>query len=527
MRRRILENICMVAALLLFAACSQEETVEQDTVLPEGAYPITISAMQAVMGEKPQTRVSDYDEGSEHKSKWTTGDKITVTVGKDGYTEETTCTLDENGKITEYSPQLYWQTTENYTINAWYSNIEGQATATENTVSLDNQTNGLAYMLKAEGITASYENKNIELKFHHQLAKVRVKLDGGKATAVTGVQVKGYTACTMTEGEVSGSNEGYITMCKNGDYYEANLVPMESVKDDDFIKLNGEVQAVISGVSKLEAGMIYTINITVLSTIPDDAKEITGDILDSGNYVVSGNRNEPVTVTDGSPNIYLDGANISVSSVSAINITGGNPTIHVVGANNTVSSSSGAGIYVSENSTVTITGRGRSDVLRVQAGDNATGIGGYEELGSSNHSSCGNITINNVTVYAYSATFTKISPGIGSNKSCGTITIDNATVYAWGTGAAMESNPAIGSYYSVPAITINGSDIYAYRGASFDGTSYADWIGRGGGENVYYGGAIQGDITSTTVHKGKWDSIGSETSEGTVVYDASGNATEQ
>ena len=116
------------------------------------------------------------------------------------------------------------------------------------------------------------------------------------------------------------------------------------------------------------------------------------------------------------------------------------------------------------------------------------------------------------------------SPGIGSRESCGTITIDNATVYARGTAQASSGCPAIGSFSSVPTITINGSDIYAYRGA-FNGTSYADWIGRGGRPS-YPGGQIQGDIKSTTVYKGKCDwSV--EVSEGTVVYGADGISKEQ
>lgn len=87
---------------------------------------------------------------------------------------------------------------------------------------------------------------------------------------------------------------------------------------------------------------------------------------------------------------------------------------------------------------------------------------------------------------------------------------------------------SIGAGSSVPAITISGSDIHAYRGAYTDGTSYADWIGRGGDVYGYQGGAIQGTITSTTVYKGKWDmDIGRATYEGTVMYDAGGNATEQ
>lgn len=205
-------------------------------------------------------------------------------------------------------------------------------------------------------------------------------------------------------------------------------------------------------------------------------------------------------------------------------------TIHVAGKNTVQNTAqqygnNGAGIYVAEGSSVTITGCDRNDVLTAQAGVDGAGIGGYGQT-STNYNPCGDITINNVTVHAYSALNITSSPGIGSRESCGTITIDNATVYARGTAQSSSGCPAIGSFSSVPAITINGSDIYAYRGAYTNGTSYADWIGQGGRDFNYQGGAIQGDIRSTTVYKYKWTRR-EEVSEGTVVYGADGISKEQ
>lgn len=139
---------------------------------------------------------------------------------------------------------------------------------------------------------------------------------------------------------------------------------------------------------------------------------------------------------------------------------------------------------------------------------------------------CGNITISNVTVYAYSAMTMASSPGIGSYAACGTIAIDNATVYARGTGADNMSCTAIGSNQTLQTITISDSDIYAYRGTSPLGTSYADWIGKGGESDGYSGGDIQSTIMNTTVHKGMWNGI-SETSEDTVWYGADSAGTEQ
>ena len=257
-----------------------------------------------------------------------------------------------------------------------------------------------------------------------------------------------------------------------------------------------------------------------ITTVTAEMTEITA----AGNYLLTGSRNTTLTINGTGINLTLDGATINASSGPAINIIGGNPTIHVFGESNTVSSDNGAGIYVAEGCTVTIQGSSRKDdVLKATAGGDGAGIGCSGDYDTGTFP-CGNIVIKNVTVYAYSDASVISSPGIGSRKSCGTITIDNATVYARGTAQASSGCPAIGSYSSVPTITINGSDIYAYRGA-FNGTSYADWIGRGG-RSSNQGGQIQGDIKSTTVYKGKCDwSV--EVSEGVVVYGADGIGTEQ
>ena len=175
---------------------------------------------------------------------------------------------------------------------------------------------------------------------------------------------------------------------------------------------------------------------------------------------------------------------------------------------------------MAQGSSVTITGDSRNDVLTAQAGVDGAGIGGYGQT-SLDYNPCGDITINNVTVHAYSAANMTSSPGIGSRESCGTITIDNATVYARGIAQGTTGCPAIGSYSSVPTIVISDSEIHAYRG-SFKGTSFADYIGRGGSMGVYQGGQIQcgsGSITGSTVYKYSYDVLtGSSSSDGSETY---------
>lgn len=274
----------------------------------------------------------------------------------------------------------------------------------------------------------------------------------------------------------------------------------------------------------------------VLEAINLVTAEMT-EITAAGNYLLTGSRNTTLTINGTGINLTLDGATINASSGPAINITSGTPTIHVTGENTIKTSESlsscSAGIYVAQGSTVTISGNNREeDVLRVTGGCDGAAIGGYStDYGQ--HTNCGNITISNVTVYAevsnnYQNAY---APGIGSTGStCGTITITNAIVHARGLGDTYSSAPAIGAYESVPEIVITDSEIHAYRG-SYNGTSYADYIGQGGNSYGYHGGDIQcgtGSITNTTVYKWGYNhSYETSSNEGSVYYDESGNATEQ
>lgn len=334
MRRSILQTkFYLLSVLLSLASCSQDELAEQGTALPDGMYPMTFTAVQVAPENTPQTRVSDYDEGSEHKSKWTKGDKITVIVSKDGgYTEETTCTLDENGKITEYSPQLYWQTTENYDINAWYySNITGQGTETGNAVSLANQSGGLAYVLKAKPVEVNYQTKNIALTFFHQLAKVRVKLVKGSYEGELSdatVKVKGYTSCTVTNGVVSeGSDEGYIQMCKKGDYYEANLVPGTLQASNAFEISIGEktVQASLKEEKvTLDKGTVHEITININA----ESKDVTID----SDCTITG-EHKPIVI-NGNCTVTFEDARITSDDRPIIKINDGcHPTLVFEGTN--------------------------------------------------------------------------------------------------------------------------------------------------------------------------------------------------
>ena len=101
-----------------------------------------------------------------------------------------------------------------------------------------------------------------------------------------------------------------------------------------------------------EAGKLSTITLAVHRKDTKTIDLSNGDytISGDGTYYFSGTASHAIRVTGGKPNIYLEDAEISVSSGPAINIEGGNPTIHVRGENTIGTGGSlsnyAAGIYV-------------------------------------------------------------------------------------------------------------------------------------------------------------------------------------
>ena len=527
-------HLLATAALLALAACTQDETAiptgETHATLPYGEYPLQIggvtldaeSCAEPWSAEGPQTRVmEDNTDGKSSVWQWDGSETIRVQLG-----DETADYTLNAGPSLAPDRQLYWTSTAPAPVTAWYP--------TNETVDLSDQSNGLVYVLKAEVSNATYNNE-IALGFKHQLAKVRVVLSGTQASLAQSVEVYGYTTCTNNEGApvTDNAQQGWLKMKKqtygNTACWEANVVP-GTIDLANFIRLNGHAPATsLTDIpTTLSAGEMYTLNLTVGQPITEITPGNVPTISDDGHYRISGGLGEAVTITGGSPTIYLENASISVGSGPAINVTSGTPTIHVTGENaietRMSSSNCSAGIYVAEGSSVTIEGSGTDDVLRVTGGTDGAAIGGYSDSGDK---PCGNIAIKNVTLHAYAIgnyMFAR-APGIGTTGgTCGRIEISSAIVYARSFGDDNRSAPAIGAYESVPEIVITDSEIHAYRGSY--GTSYADYIGQGGNSFGYRGGDIQcgtGSITNTTVYKWGYNhSYDTSSNEGSVYYDEEG-----
>ena len=479
---------CLLAGAFLLASCSGDDMTDNPIVetLPEGMYPLTFTATQGEVMATPQTRVTDYDDTADgtHKSKWDGGDQIKVKVSDNtGNTMgTTTCTLDENGNITAYNPQLYWQTTGNYTINAWYSNITGRNT-TSTTVSLDNQSSGLAYVLKADQLTnKNYKSGNIALTFKHQLAKVRVKVVKGTYTGnlnVTAVSVKGYTSCTVTNGTVSSPSGslGTIKMKQNGEYWEANLVPgTEALGKEITINAdNKTTTCTLTSAVTLTAAQMYTCTVTV------DKKVVNISDITGNEYTVKGNvhlkgdgnsRTLRLTMESGSK-LTLENVKLTAPDNNHAITCNGNATITLQGEN-TLSGYSA--IFVNRG-TLTISGADDDKLT-------ATGVGRYGSgagIGATNNANIiiegGNIT----------ATSTTEAAGIGSagwGKTCGAITIKGGIIEAKGgnysAGIGGSNSGACGN------IIITGGNIKAYGGSQSPGIGNGDYANCG---NITISGA--------------------------------------
>jgi len=455
------------------------------------------------------------------------------------------------------------------------------------------------------------EGDPVNMIFRHAMHKLVVNLSYGEGfdnvdkSAIT-VKPVGMNAAatidvkagTVTVGEVSELDGEYATQSLTNNSCSFILAPQKLEADADWLEIKlAENQTVIFKVpeqivdgntgtavslTQLNSGETLTLNLTIKRTnINDIAIELTGCTIsdwtpgtnyeenvafpeggmiinlatlteeyvinDDETYNFSGSGSYGIKVTGGTPEIYLENAQISVSSGHAIDIQGGNPTIHVRGKDNqvTVSKGEGAGIYVAENHTVTITGNSTEDAISVTGSEGGAGIGGQWDTTGELRCSCGNINISNVTITAKGSMsgYGDCASGIGAagGGTVGSISISNAIVYAEGDGSAKYGQEwdycgaaAIGGGYDGHNgggqtefdITISNSTIHATKSCS-----HATYIGRQGEiiDPANYDIISSARITNSTIYKYAYGPSEGDppSSVGSVYYDANGNRTDQ
>ena len=254
-------------AALLLSSCSQEELGEQGMALPEGEYPLQIGSVSltAEVSEQPWTRVAESTDGM--SSVWKDGDKIGVRIGDNEETGIYVMNVDAEGRVVGVTPEkpVYWKDKQPATITAWYPLNEE--------LDFTHQNQGLTYLLKATG-DGNYQSTPINLNFTHQLAKVRVKLEGTKANEVTAVTVRSYEGTNNEQGTPNGriGTDVYVPMLKadyGGEiYWEANLLKGYLDADNTFrVSSDGKnfVQAKLTTDVDITPGYVHTINIVPIS----------------------------------------------------------------------------------------------------------------------------------------------------------------------------------------------------------------------------------------------------------------------
>ena len=120
MNKRTLITIIPAAALLLLAACTQDELGGQGNELPYGEYPLQIgsvtfdveSSTEPWSAEEPQTRVTeDNTDGKSSVWEWNGSEMIGVRLGN----ETADYTLNADKTLTT-DQQLYWTSTDPTTV---------------------------------------------------------------------------------------------------------------------------------------------------------------------------------------------------------------------------------------------------------------------------------------------------------------------------------------------------------------------------------------------------------------------------
>lgn len=515
MNKNILSEMIFGAALLLLAACTQDELTDNPDALPPGKYPleigsVTISAevdSQPWGAQSPQTRVNEDPNGA--NSGWDTDDEFYVKFkGSDDVGTYYIERLSGSLVTIEASTPVYWpsaSTAQN--IIAWHApdaDADGK-------LDLSDQSSGIIYVMRAEE-TATYNDLGgaaVSLDFEHQLAKVRVKLTGEKAGNVNDVKIESYTSCTVTEGTVSiaGAQTGDITMRKTilpsggTECWEATVVPGKTI--EKFKVNNGEWVALSTEVTPVKGQMHeITIDVKKASLKPVDGKFTVngGDDVLIKDYVGT----EPIVV-NGNATITLDNVQLTTDGTTMEINNGATVTLNVVRTNNSLVSTNGSGIGAHENCNIVINGNGTGNSkLTVSAGEGHNVGIGFITVAENITYNYGDIEISDVTLSVTASAggsgtagaaigITGSVYGWANRVNCGNITISNSNVIANSKGGAAGIGTGLWSqqHLSMGVISIAGSTVTVTCGDNGFGW-YPACIGMG---VVECGTAANGGVT--------------------------------
>ena len=526
--KKIYQYILLAVAMVATASCSNEL---DDTLQPveNGTLQFVVSDFPA-FGEGTQTRaIGTQDEG---KTAWANEDKILVHLYSQKYGDQAvTLTFDaENNTWESDGGTLSYLENETPTITAVYAPDCG---IKDNTIVLsEGKKYGTAEYIPAN---TTIEGNKLKISFEsgRTYSRLRIVAEAEQTLTVT------TTGFTPAGPENVSAPDSYTLVADGkdnaylyGTFAEGGSV---TVKKGD-AELATHTFSVTSEQGKsyaLYAGKKVDVDLSTLAA--------TYVINDDAYYTFTGTGSYGIKVESGNPRIVLNNASITVGEGSAIDVaSGSNATIFVQDDNSLsttaqYSSTTAGGIFVAEGGTVNITSNSTNNTLRV-TGNTAAAIGGkYVYAGESYNA--GNISISNVTVYAYANNYYAAAIGAAGEGTCGTINITNAVVYAYGAGDRWTSAPGIGSACSlvgwpetIPIVMISGSEIHTFRYNS--ASDYIGYLGDVDGNvdgSTFATGSINcgegGSVKSSTIYC--YTGLDATTTDKVVTYDADGNPTEQ
>lgn len=259
------KNIGRIFSCLLLTACANEvETLYTGHRLLEGTFSLQLTAKVGDMSTRVAGGMEAWSgDGSE---------LIAVRMEDNGQAIGKYVIKDLSGQAQPATgtPPLYWQSTEETTVEAWYPFAES-----EKTYQLSDQSQGYADLDFLYGYTLGNYAQPVKLTFYHQLAKVKYTLVAGKGITdemlkIATVKLLGENSVKVKGGkltETPSHADREIIPMMNGLSGEA-LLPPQDMAGKKFICVNlGNTSFYYTpqlNEANLTAGVCHDYTITVL-----------------------------------------------------------------------------------------------------------------------------------------------------------------------------------------------------------------------------------------------------------------------
>lgn len=177
----------ILASLSLMAASCGKTEPESATALPEGKYPLKLTAEMT----QPPTR-------SGGKDAWAGGEEIGVSM--DGLLSPRKFVIEPGGsaKPIDAANAIWWKNADEARVTAWYPDIVNPA------LDISDQSGGYADFDLVWATTIGRYDQEIVLQFKHRMAKIEFSLAAGEG--ITEEELAGASA------KVLGDDEAYFSI---------------------------------------------------------------------------------------------------------------------------------------------------------------------------------------------------------------------------------------------------------------------------------------------------------------------------